>query len=129
MWENCSYSAHSLFTTAPIVARAGERVLPILPVLRLTLRVRHAHPQSARVSRVSHMTSARTVTLEATGPMIPSQPPPSKRKATDDANPLAGAGGKKLKREVRHVNMLPRSYVVLTVPAGFQGGTFEQTEA
>ncbi|KAI0366174.1 hypothetical protein BV20DRAFT_952953 [Pilatotrama ljubarskyi] len=31
--------------------------------------------------------------------MIPSQPQPSKRKATDDANPLAATAGKKLKRE------------------------------
>ncbi|KAI1797063.1 Mis12-Mtw1 protein family-domain-containing protein [Ganoderma leucocontextum] len=31
--------------------------------------------------------------------MIPTQPPASKRKATDDANPLAATAGKKLKRE------------------------------
>ena len=33
--------------------------------------------------------------------MIPSQPQASKRKATEDVNPLAATTGKKLKREVR----------------------------
>ena len=52
--------------------------------------------------RALHMNGSRTVTSVAVeGPMIPSQPQPSKRKATDDANPLAAAAGKKLKRDVR----------------------------
>ncbi|KAI0324747.1 hypothetical protein GY45DRAFT_1331204 [Cubamyces sp. BRFM 1775] len=44
------------------------------------------------------MNGSRTATIGLEAPMIPSQPQPSKRKATDDANPLATTG-KKLKRE------------------------------
>ncbi|KAI0749291.1 Mis12-Mtw1 protein family-domain-containing protein [Daedaleopsis nitida] len=45
------------------------------------------------------MTGSRTVTVEVEGPMIPTQPQTSKRKATEDANPLNGLGAKKAKRE------------------------------
>ncbi|PIL35324.1 hypothetical protein GSI_02049 [Ganoderma sinense ZZ0214-1] len=45
------------------------------------------------------MNGSRTLTVGVEGPMIPTQPPAPKRKATDDANPLAATAGKKLKRE------------------------------
>ncbi|KAI0819262.1 Mis12-Mtw1 protein family-domain-containing protein [Trametes gibbosa] len=46
------------------------------------------------------MNGSRTVTLRLEPPMIPSQPQPTKRKATDDPNPLAATTtGKKVRRE------------------------------
>ena len=53
------------------------------------------------------MNGSRTLTVGVEGPMIPTQPPAPKRKATDDANPLAATAGKKLKREVSvHIRCL-----------------------
>ncbi|KAI0649521.1 Mis12-Mtw1 protein family-domain-containing protein [Trametes meyenii] len=45
------------------------------------------------------MNGSRTTTIGLEALMIPSQPQTSKRKATDDANPLTTTTGKKLKRE------------------------------
>ncbi|CDO71813.1 hypothetical protein BN946_scf184939.g37 [Trametes cinnabarina] len=45
------------------------------------------------------MHGSRTAIIGLEVPMIPSQPQPTKRKATDDTNPLAATAGKKLKRE------------------------------
>ncbi|RPD59709.1 hypothetical protein L227DRAFT_586562 [Lentinus tigrinus ALCF2SS1-6] len=49
--------------------------------------------------------------------MIPSQPQTSKRKATDDANPLAAAAGKKLKRDVLNGEEQPGGLVIVRAPA------------
>ncbi|KAH9847254.1 Mis12-Mtw1 protein family-domain-containing protein [Lenzites betulinus] len=45
------------------------------------------------------MNGSRTATIRLETPMIPSQPQPTKRKATDDANPLGATTGKKVRRE------------------------------
>ncbi|KAI0760969.1 Mis12-Mtw1 protein family-domain-containing protein [Trametes elegans] len=45
------------------------------------------------------MSGTRTATVGREAPMIPTQPQPSKRKATDDANPLTTTTSKKPKRE------------------------------
>ncbi|OJT14960.1 hypothetical protein TRAPUB_8403 [Trametes pubescens] len=46
------------------------------------------------------MNGSRTATIRLETPMIPTQPQPTKRKATEDANPLATTTTKKPKREV-----------------------------
>ncbi len=79
------------------------------------------------------MNGSRTVTSVAVeGPMIPSQPPTSKRKATDDANPLAAIAGKKLKRDVRALvySLLSAMTPILVVSSSeLEGGAIYETQA
>ena len=94
-----------------IIGSPRARCLTLRPHHRARRRARSPAYPAARPTRsrrpdtrprALHMNGSRTVTSVAVeGPMIPSQPQPSKRKATDDANPLAAAAGKKLKRDVR----------------------------
>ena len=105
MWENLSDSAPPLFNIAPSPPRATASASPDTPAHRFP-RLRRPDTRP----RVLLMNGSRTLTLAVEGPMIPTQPPPSKRKATDDANPLAATAGKKLKREVRgHVGFSPHT--------------------
>ena len=84
-----------VYHRASTIARVGERVpLPVAAPPSFA-SLRRASP------RLPHMTGSQVATIA----MIPSsQPQASKRKATDDANPLAATAGKKLKREVRSTN-------------------------
>ena len=129
MWENYSGSAQPLFTIAPPPPRATASASPVPS--RPAARADPTALTVARAQRVAPMTSSKTVTIEVAGPMIPSQPPPGKRKATEDVNPLAATAGKKLKREVRwdaSASTNTRSNAFLC-NVGLESRLIEQTQA
>lgn len=73
------------------------------------------------------MNGSRTTTIRLETPMIPTQPQPTKRKATEDANPLA-ATGKKVKREVREQSLcLSARYIVFMTE--LESRSFQQAKA